>query len=170
MRKTLLTLAALGALAGSTGCLTSEGQRFGRDVLGDVMVRKIAPEGDQNTVNVYNGDSGQGNSDDGIRYIIDENLLDGTEKDKQEAKAVYRAMIYADSINIYSRADIERRRKIDLSGCSKGFRDAYEGVLIAWEERFNADVKTRRKIGLSRINAAWDVLNAEAFKEGVRKR
>jgi len=175
MRKTLATLMALGSLAlGNAGCtMTPEGNAFVRQTFigaaqsganSYASERARVAANPANAVppqtNVYVQNPGQkltlNTPTEEEGYWIDKDLLDGTEEDLKEAKAVYKVLILEETYHSQGYRGKEYSKKIDsidLEGCSENFKKIFKGYVREDETKIR-----------------WNIVLEEAVKEGVRER
>ncbi len=167
MKKTLTKLALLGtglALGGlaSSGCVGEQlAGEIGLGLAVGAAEQKIAHEvnSKQTNVNVYNQGNGQEIPLTMVReYYIDENFLDGTEKDKKEARSIYKALVLETLyLKMKTRKEFyDKLKTIDLSYCSEGFKESFEKYIEECKKSTPNVVKS------------WGKVMQEAIKEGVR--
>ncbi len=170
MRKTLLTLTTLGAgLLPLAGC-TPEGEAFGRGlVLGAAQAgaNSWASEKGRMAANpnannpqaptvIYVQQKEEAKSS---TYYIDKDLLDGSEKDLAEARAVYRVMLI-DAPTIYN----EKGREEYFKGCPEGFKTKYKAFLTVFGKW------TKNRVSDVELMVEFRKVKKEALKEGVREK
>ncbi|HJX51088.1 MAG TPA: hypothetical protein VJ438_06520 [Candidatus Nanoarchaeia archaeon] len=205
MRKTLTTLAFLGVLAmASAGC-TPEGDAFMGGLVkgmitsgaqsyasekGRVAANPALTESPQTNVTVYNPNPSSPlkltprnqyslNTTPSVPdYWIDENMLDGSEEDLKEARAVYRVLTIGIK-TIYKETKEEKEKY--LGGCPEGFRtkyieclnalDSYKDFMIKRRDSTTQDERMNNQkaaIIKQEVRQALIAIEREALKEGVR--
>ena len=102
-------------------------------------------------------------------YWIDENMLDGSEKDKEEAREVYFALLMDNFLARKAKGNkedyVESLRNMKLNKCPKRFADAYRLHAKAWERYIQGETTNPKE-----INDTWDVILKTALQEGVREK
>lgn len=178
MRKTLLSLIALGAGILSSGCnpndWTPEGHALFRQTFigaGQSYLNSRASESGrmdanpnagmppQTNVNVYNPPH-QKEESKPPKYYIDQDLLNGTERDFAEARAVLRVMLI-DAPTIWKAN--ARGREEYLEDCPENFRIKYREFLAAF------DKWSKNRISDLALILELREVKKEAVREGVRE-
>lgn len=164
MKKTLLSLMALGGLALGTGCdITPQGHALiigGIETARDQAITRTInpPQQPQTNVNVYNPEQKLtlNTPTEEERYWIDKDLLDGSEEDLKEARAVYKVLILEETYHSQGYRSGEYSKKLDsinLEGCSENFKKIFKEYIREDETKIR-----------------WNRVLEEAVKEGVRTR
>ncbi len=188
MKKTLLSLMALGAGVGSflsSGC-TPEGRAFfqetGRGVA-QSFAYSAADESGKNMANSnrgmppqtnVNGYDSQQQQAKLPTYYIDRDLLDGSEKDLAEARAVYRIMVIG--VSTIHRESEEGREEY-FKNCPERFVSEYKEFLVLFDKwcTFNRTknkrgIKVEDRISHEQLIIELRKIKKAAVREGVRER